>query len=311
MPDDRPSCPKCFAQGKDELGRYKIQKHGRNRFFCTECRYAFRPIKPNINNIDLTRYVYEPRLNGDFLLVFDPHFPFQHIKAWEHAKSMCKKWNIRKCIIPGDTLDLDAFKKFLDKHPDLTGWKEEKLRTQCALSWLLTWMDEVNLLMGNHELRFWKFAQGRPDQEDIFTVILGDLDNREKIKHYLYPYAIINDSWIVDHPNMTSTIPTRVPHRLSDKYMPDLLIELINRGKKGKNDQYGYVSGHGHLGGEATNSSGKIQIADGMVMCDPDLMGYYKLKRSARPAWRVGFNILRNNYLYRFPELNTDWDFWL
>jgi hypothetical protein len=48
-----------------------------------------------------------------------------------------------------------------------------------------------------------------------------------------------------------------------------------------------------------------------MVMCDPDLFGYYKLKRNARPAWRVGFNMLKNNYLYRFPENNTDWDFWL
>jgi len=307
----RPSCPQCFSQGKDDGGRWKVVVHGRNRWRCSECGHVWSEIKPQIDNSDLERYIYEPRLYGDFLIIFDPHFPLQHMGAFFHAKEMCEKWGIKKCVIPGDTLDLDAFKKFLDKHPDIDGWTEEKTRTQCGLEWLATWMDEIHLVLGNHELRFWKNSQGKADQDDIFAIIIGGLENQRKFRYYVYPFAVINDSWIVDHPNMTSQIPGRVPHRLSDKYMPQLLIDLIDKGKKGKNNQYGYISGHGHLGGEATNTSGLIQIANGMVMCDPDLFGYYKLKRSARPAWRIGFNILMNNYLYRFPELNTDWNWWL
>lgn len=310
-PEERPSCPQCLAKGKDERGRQKILIHGINRWRCASCGYVWSEITPDIDNLDLEQYVYEPRLHGDFLIAFDPHFPFQHVQIFEYAKAICKKWNIRKCVMPGDTLDLDAFKHFYDKHPDLAGWKDEKKRTQCGLSWVAEWMDEIDLLMGNHELRHWKLTEGREDQEDIFEIILSKIEHKNRFRYYLYPYAVINDSWIVDHPNATSQIPTRVPHRLSDKYMPELLLELIKKKKKGKNDQYGYISGHGHLGGEGTNTSGRIQIADGMVMCNPDLFGYYKLKRSPRPAWRVGFNILKNNYLYRFPLLTTDWEWWL
>ena len=316
---DRPGCtnPECKAKEggiNPDTGRPYLVGWG-TQWKCTLCGTKQEKFKREslIDNSDLERYVHEPRLNGDYLVLFDPHYPLHHTQCHEYAMGMCRKWNITKCVIGGDALDLDCFKNYPDHHPDVASWKVEKTLLRFPLEWLATEFKRVDLILGNHELRMWKRLLGKGDQEDVFDLVLADLKPslRRRVKYYIYPVAIINNSWIIDHPNMTSVIQGRVPERLSAKYMVKHVMQLVKNGVQPQNEQLGYISGHGHMGGEGQDISGEFQIADGMVTCDPDLFGYHKLKRSARPEWRVGFNIIRNNYLYRFPLKNTDWKFWL
>ena len=125
MPDktqrasERPTCPFCGAGGLDEKGDLLIYSK-KNQWICSVCgKHLDKDLPANIDNFDLSRYVHEPRLEGDFLVIFDTHFPFQHPQAFQHAKKISEKWGIKKCLIPGDGIDLDAFKKFLDRHPDI------------------------------------------------------------------------------------------------------------------------------------------------------------------------------------------------
>lgn len=303
--EERPPCPQC--------GCSHIISWGKLRWRCSECGYPW-PKNSDISiTKDLRRYIHEPNLKGDYLVLFDTHYPFHHVECHQYMIKIVKKWDIKKCVIGGDVLELQEFKKYLDKHPDIKDWETELSLVQSILTWLATEFTRIDLVLGNHELRLWKALAGKGSQEDVFRLILGDLADvlKKKIKYYLYPCATINNSWIIDHPNMSSVIQARVPERQSSKYLVKKLVDMVKNSQQPKNGQMGYLSGHGHQGGEGTDVSGEFQVADGMVMCDPELFAYHKLKRSARPEWRVGFNIIKNNYLYRFPLKNTDWKFWL
>uniref|UniRef100_A0A6H1Z9J0 Calcineurin-like phosphoesterase domain-containing protein n=1 Tax=viral metagenome TaxID=1070528 RepID=A0A6H1Z9J0_9ZZZZ len=214
---------------------------------------------------------------------------------------MAKKWGIRKVVSVGDTFELESFKKYLDSHPGVN-WKYEKSSGVKFLSVLIDNFDEIQLLIGNHELRFWKKMEAVNDQDDVFQFFVKD----SKVKTSIYPFCVINESWLLCHPHSYSRIAARNPYFLASKH----LVSLIEAGNS-PNGQYGLVAYHGHGGGEGTDISSRFQVADGMGLFEPQLFNYYVKKMNTAPAWRKGFMILRNNYLYRFPFSTTDWDFWL
>ena len=290
----RPPCPKCGGVPIKNGNKWQCKGCGK-QWAKTEADYA------DLDNYDLARYYNCPKLYKDWLLIGDVHIPFHCPETSYYAIALAKKWNIRNVISVGDTFELDAFKKYLDHHPQVN-WKYEKIAGVKFMSVLLKNFDNIVLLIGNHEIRLWKKQEGAGDQDDVYKLFVSD----SKIKYYTYPYAVINDSWLVMHPKSYSRIQARNPYFLASKYM----IELIERGKS-PNGQYGLISWHGHLGGEGVDISERFQVADGMGLFDPDLFSYNKLKITTSPAWRKGFMIIRNNYLYRFPVNNTDWSWWL
>ena len=322
-------CPKCGKLEQDLLtGYWSLRGDGKKAVFCHLCDQKTSkkiygdepppsPFGTGVDNLDLERYVNEPRLKGDYLITHDPHFPLHHGECWRHAQLICEKFQIKQMIIPGDGVELYWQSNFLkDDAIGLGSWEQEKERVKNTLEWIGGWMRRVDWLPGNHELRWWKRmlqGGGKAAQEELWTIVSKDVKPsiKRKFHFHLYPYAIINNSWFICHPNMTSIIPGRVPDRLSSKYMVQELVRMLQNGIVPKNWQMGVVAGHGHLGGEATDVSGSFQVADGMIMADGDLFNYHKLKLNARPEWRLGFHILKDNYLYRFPERNTDWKFWL
>ena len=319
-------CPKCGKLEHDPLtGYWSLRSDGDMGVRCTLCKekttkkvYAAEPppspFGKGIDNSDLERYVKEPRLQGNFLLLFDPHFPFHHEGTFQHAKAIAERFKIRKVLIGGDAFELYYFSQFYkDRATGVKDWSEEAERTRCVLEWLAEWASQVHMILGNHELRMWKRLMAAGAQEDIYRIILDGVKPtiRRKFHYYLYPVAVINDSLIVYHPSMSSVIQTRVPERLASKYLPKEMLRWVEEGIQPKNGQMGYISGHGHLGGTGTDASGEFFVADGIVMADPELFNYHVLKRNARPEWRVGFYVLKDNYLLPFPEKHTHWKLWL
>jgi len=254
-----------------------------------------------LDNQEMERYDKELRLYGDFILSGDDHVPFHDMELIDASFNIARKFGIRKIIKAGDFLELDAFKTYLDKG---ASWEYEKRKARNVINATLTQFDEMDWLIGNHEMRLWKRLQGMGDEEDIFQLVL-EKEHIEKVRYSIYPYCIINDSWMIVHPKSYSRIQTRNAYFLASKH----LIKLIEEGKS-PNGNYGIVAYHGHLGGMGTDISGRFEVADGMGMMDPDKIHYQKIKISTAPEWRPGFHMLLDNCLYAFPKRGTNWDFW-
>lgn len=255
-----------------------------------------------LDNQDMERYDQELCLRGDYMIFGDVHIPYHDGQLIGKKMAVAKKFKIKKAVCVGDFVELDAFKVYFDK---TASWKYEKAKVRDVLKALLSWYNEFIWLIGNHEVRMWKRLQGMGEQEDIFQLLLS-AETKGRVKYSTYPYAIINDSWIIAHPKSYSRIQGRNAFFLASKYMPSLVAK-----SKSPNGQYGFLSFHGHGGGEGIDVSGICQIADGMGLMDPLKIAYKTIKMDTSPEWRPGFSMLKDNYLYRFPKNSTDWDFWL
>ena len=241
---------------------------------------------------EMEKYDKELHLTGDYMLTGDWHIPFHDADLVEKMMVIAKRFELRKLVIVGDFVELDSFKVFLDK---TVSWQYEKETIRKIIKSLLSWFVEITWLMGNHEIRMWKRLQGMGEEEDIFQLVL-EKETVGKVQYSVYPFSIINSSWMVIHPKSYSRIAARNPYFLASKYLVDLVLK-----KKPPNGQCGIIAFHGHGGGEATDISGNFQAVDGMCMCDPQKIGYQVLKINTAPRWRPGFMALINNYLYRFP----------
>lgn len=255
-----------------------------------------------ISNDEMERYNKALYLHGDWMIFGDCQIPLHDPELMERMQQIAQKYGIKKGINAGDLTELDAFSPFPGEGPS---WKYEKAKVNDILTWWASWFDEVVLLMGNHELRMWKRLNGMGEEGDIFKILLAE-EKSGRVKYSTYPYAIVNESWLVTHPHSYSRIAARNNFTLASKYM----IKLIEAGK-GPNDQYGLIGFHGHLGGEATDISGRFQVIDGMGLMDPAKILYKVMRINTYPEWCPGFSMLKDNYLYRFPRDSTNWEFWL
>jgi len=251
---------------------------------------------------DMEQYDKELWLEGDYMITADWHIPFHDVDLVEKMLAVAEKFGAKKLVIAGDFIELDVFKTYIDK---TAAWKYEKQKTRSILKALLGRFREIVWLIGNHEVRMWKRLQGMGEEEDIFQLIL-EAEAARKVRYSIYPYTIINSSWMVVHPKSYSRIQARNAFFLASKY----LVKLVERGKS-PNGIYGMVAAHGHLGGMGTDISGRFQVADGMGMMNPDKVHYQIIKISTSPNWRPGFFMLLDNTLYPFPKDGTDWRFWM
>ena len=297
-PFEKPVCPYCLKSDQ-------VISKGYPTFRCKRCAKHFNA---TVDHPDLRKLEDHLRIHSDSIVVTgDIHLPFHCPKTLEKMIEVSRYFGSRDIVIVGDLMDLDAFKRYLDRHPDirkLGGWEYEKKITREFLELLNEHFDRIFLLIGNHELRMWKMLHASGSQTDVYEIILNDLW-KEKITVSTYPFAWINDSWIVVHSKSYSRIQARNPYYLASKY----LVQLAMDGKS-PNGIYGLIDFHSHLGGEGTDISGKFQVANGMGLFDPQLSSWHVLKVDTFPEWRKGFMILHRNYLYRFPYHHTDWEFW-
>ena len=282
-----------------------MKSSGVPRYFCRRCNKTFVVTVPNPELKHLTQHL---KIHSDSIVVTgDVHLPFHCPDTLAKMIEFAGYFGSRDIVIVGDLMELDVFKRFLDIHPDIKragGWEYEKQKTREFFELIDQYFDRVYILLGNHELRMWKKLQAAGSQTDVLEIVLSD-KWEEKVKVSVYPFAWINDSWIVVHPKSYSRIQSRNPYFLASKY----LIELVARGKS-PNGVYGLIDFHSHLGGEGTDISGKFQVANGMGLFDPKLSEWHVKQVDTFPEWRKGFMILHRNYLYRFPAEHTDWDFW-
>ena len=153
--------------------------------------------------------------------------------------------------------------------------------------------DRVVLLMGNHERRLEKFAEGSYDAEDVFSELKGS----GKVETTNFGWCTIKTKkgmWRITHQRNYSVNQLIVADQLANKYQMNIIAHHEHHLAKGWNRYKQYV---------IINNGGLFDVKK---------MAYVNMDDSKSAGMTKGFTMLKNGSPYLFGEEPfTDWSAWL
>lgn len=258
-------------------------------------RYKQSQLKTGVkSNPDLFKvHIGEPlHLHGDWMIVGDVHVPTCDYDFAQLPAAVAKKHKIKNLLVAGDLYNMDHFSAY-PKRIDHATWKQEK---QAAMQLMSEWVrafDRVVLLMGNHERRLEKMAEGAYDDSDIFTELLGS----GKVETSDFGWCTIKTKtglWRPTHPRNYSINQLTVADALASKYQMHII---------------GHHEHHLAIGWDRYKNF--IVINNGGLF-DVNKMSYVLLDDSKSAGMAKGFTMLKEGHPYLFGEEPfTNWEYWL
>jgi hypothetical protein len=231
-------------------------------------------------------------LSGNWMVVGDVHVPCTDYDFAQLPALMAKKHKIKNLLIAGDLYSMDAFSKY-PKRVDHATWHQEK---NAAIQLMSEWVrvfDRVVLLMGNHERRLEKLAEGAYDDSDIFAQLLGS----GKVETSPFGWCTIKTPtgmWRATHQRNYSKIQLRVASELAHKY------------------QMNIISHHEHHLAMGWDRFKNYVIVSNGGLFDVNKMAYVNMDDSTSAGMTKGFTMLKGGYPFLFGEEPfTDWGHWL
>lgn len=238
------------------------------------------------------------RFNGDFISVSDVHVPFYNKTLLEYILRLGKKFKIHYLVINGDFLNLDSFSRFATGFKGEDNTEKEFTTADQYLAKCLQVFNRVIITQGNHEERLFKNLLGQVRHSRFFrmfnTEITAELnDKKRRVSVSGYTYCIVNNTWLVGHPESYSDRGGQTPADLADKY------------------NYNVICGHNHQFGVQMSKNGKYIGIDQGMGADELKIEYVNRYLAKNRKWQNGFTMVRNNYPYVFNLRFTDWNYWL
>jgi hypothetical protein len=228
-----------------------------------------------------------PVVEGDALILMDCHVPF-HDAAWiNRVIDLALLWGVKKLILGGDILDLDALCSFApffkEKQIDLG----EELEEAELFFGALACFKEVLWFAGGHERRFLRRLMSAIGMERLAKLVT-DLEQLTA-SSYHHCFLISGGKKIaVVHPKNLSQIPARLPTFLCRKFrMP-------------------VVCGHDHIWGLAQDESGEDWACSVGVSANPKRLSYVTLETNTRPAVTQGALIVKDGHPWLLHPKFTD-----
>lgn len=234
-------------------------------------------------------------IDSDCVVVcHDFHIPYHHISLTDKMLKIAKVFGAKDLAIIGDFVDLTLLSTFSRTHNEAAMPTTQLREAARILDVLFEHFDKIYWCMGNHDVRFMKFAEAKFDHTDLGKLVNLSLDRKQLVVSK-YRYMVLNNKWRLTHPGNYSRIPPQVERKLAEKFHMNV------------------IGSHGHLFGMGTDISGKYLSVQAGGMVDGDKVWYLKEKDTTHPKWVPGFWVIRNDKLFPFiehPHL-TDWEFWL
>lgn len=222
-------------------------------------------------------FVGHPRIDGNAVVISDPHFPATDYAEVERVNATGKRYDVKRLIIAGDLLDGATQNKFKRKVRPATMDTELNLGKQ-ALQFWLEWYDEIWFEPGNHDDWFLENLDG-----ELSINSLGRLLGMDEMggRFIVTPYDRIHlfnggQEWVIPHQKESSVNPLSVPEKLAWKYEANIVVPHQHKTAWGY-DRYGRY----------------VLIAIGGLH-DQDKMAYVNLKTSTKPTYNKGYVVLEN-----------------
>lgn len=226
-------------------------------------------------------------VEGDALILMDTHVPF-HDAIWiNRVIDLALSWGIKKLILGGDILDLDALCNFApffkEKQIDLG----EELEEAELFFGALACFEEILWFAGGHERRFLRRLMSALGMEKL-AVLVTELEQLTASSYHHCFLISGGKKMAIIHPKNLSKIPARLPTFLCRKFrMP-------------------VIGGHDHIWGLTQDESGEDWACSVGVSADPKRLSYISLETNTRPAVTQGALIVKEGYPWLLHPKFTD-----
>lgn len=231
------------------------------------------------------------QLTGDWMVVGDVHVPCTDYDFAALMPLVAKKHRVKNLLVVGDLYSMDAFSSY-PKRIDHATWHQEK---QAAIQLMKEWtraFDRVVLLMGNHERRLEKLAEGAFDDSDIFSDLLGS----GKVETSDFGWCTIetrSGTWRATHQRNYSKLQLRVASEMAWKYHMHIIAHHEHHFAMGWDRFKNYV---------VVNNGGLFDVSK---------FAYVNMDDSTSAGMAKGFTMLKDGCPHLFGEEPfTDWS-WL
>jgi hypothetical protein len=227
----------------------------------------------------------EIELEGDVVIIGDVHAHFTFWPVVDKAIELGKRFNIRRLILGGDVLNIDALSRYpaiykVDK------FQREKLNAQELYRRLRTQFRKIDWILGNHDERASKATSGNIDLDELADMIAGP-KRGGALRVTPYDRCTLqtkNGKWLIVHQDVYSQRKLNVAQDLSAKY------------------ECHVVTHHQHHIGVGISANGRYIIADNGCACTP---AYYKTMRTNKmPEWNPGCAVIKDGHYLPYAHLH-------
>lgn len=204
----------------------------------------------------------------------DRHIPWTSLHWHEYMMDVAKRRGIKTLIESGDYFNQDVFAFWFQSYQPLINldWEAEIDAATEIMNDLLSWFDNIYIIIGNHDLRIWRKVGRGQNFQILFKLITQD--PRVHVSNLPYCYVGPEDEYMVVHPKSYSQISTATPKRLVEKFHKHV------------------IGAHGHFLGVDYDRSGKYMAVASGGLFDYDTILYTHASITTHDMWVNGFCVL-------------------
>lgn len=222
-------------------------------------------------------------LEGNTLVLADPHAPYYDARLINDAIWLGKKLNIKICLLAGDIIDATDLSPH--RRDVLAQQVGQDLKSGAELVDYLLSEFEVHIILGNHDARVVsKLLEMGLDWANV----LGTLGFSDEANVSEYHWCECQ-GWRITHPDKASIGKAR---NLAAKYHRNIMMA------------------HSHRVGSGRDISGKYTVIETGGVFHPAMLAYVRTKDNDVYEPNQGFAIIRNGIGHPFDPLNLDWSLW-
>lgn len=229
-------------------------------------------------------------LVGNYILCGDAHVP---ALSWDFAHLVSRtaeKTGIDNIAICGDLFNMDVFSTF-SRSSRPTAWTQERDAARVWFQDLLMTFSTITIIMGNHDLRLIKWADGELDEADIFGMVMAN----PKITVSGWSWCTVTSAgipWHVTHPAAYSSNQLVVASDIALKY------------------QMNVVSFHEHKLAKGFDRFGRYVCINGGMLADDKKLEYYNKSDRRGGGMITGFVSIQEGVgeVYGANPAFTNWE---
>jgi hypothetical protein len=228
-------------------------------------------------------------LQGDYVVIGDVHVPCTDYDLAPLVIHTAKKHKVKRLIVAGDMFNMDAFSFYPAIGPE-SSWSQERDAARILIKHWLKYFEEVYFLMGNHDRRLQKWANGEFDESDIYGMITSSGKCHYSNRGWCIVRTKAQYPWRITHSRNYSVNQLTVAGELANKYQSNV------------------ISHHEHHLAKGWDKYKRFVIVNNGGLFDADKFAYAVMDDSKSPGMARGWTVLQNGVAHVYGEYPyTDW----
>ena len=217
-----------------------------------------------------------PAFEENVVITGDYHLPFLD---YDFAEVMIKTSEKllsppRRLIVAADLFNFDILSRFPKANNYAVPLRTELDMATLFLTEALDVFDNIDVLLGNHEMRVIYLTLGQLGHKELEAIVGVD-----RVRFHEYPHCIISSAsgeWRATHQKNYSRVSQSVGVKLAHKFGQHIITHHQHRVSKG------------------FDTSGKYVVIDNGCMAHPDFFDYVNVPDNTAPSMMQSFVILKD-----------------